>query len=57
MHLMLCLSALLTLVFVALTQHLMQSTMECENSAYSGLLPLQRGKAIYLYEKPSILVV
>ena len=28
MHLMLC---LLTLVFVALTQHLIQSTMRCEN--------------------------
>ena len=28
MHLMLCLS---TLVFVALTQHLTQSTMRCEN--------------------------
>ena len=33
MHLMLCLSTLLTLVFVGLTQHLMQSTMRCENSA------------------------
>ena len=33
MHLMLCLSTLLTLVCVALTQHLMQSTMRCENSA------------------------
>ena len=33
MHLMLdlCLSTLLTLVFVALTQHLIQSTMRCEN--------------------------
>ena len=31
MHLMLCLSALLTLVFVALTQHFIQSTMRCEN--------------------------
>ena len=28
MHLMLCLS---TLVFVALTQHLIQSTIRCEN--------------------------
>ena len=27
----LCLSTLLTLVFVALTQHLIQSTMRCEN--------------------------
>ena len=35
-----------TLVFVALTQHLIQSTMRCENSAKSGLLPLPRGKAI-----------
>ena len=33
MHLMLCLSTLWTLVFVALTQHLMQNTMMCENSA------------------------
>ena len=32
MHLMLCLSTLLTLLFVALTQHLIQSTMRCENS-------------------------
>ena len=31
MHLMLCLSTVLTLVFVALTQHLIQSTMRCEN--------------------------
>ena len=31
MHLMLCLSTLLTLVHVALTQHLIQSTMRCEN--------------------------
>ena len=31
MHLMLCLSTLVTLVFVALTQHLIQSTMRCEN--------------------------
>ena len=31
MHLMLCLLTLLTLVFVALTQHLIQSTMSCEN--------------------------
>ena len=31
MHLMLCLSILSTLVFVALTQHLIQSTMRCEN--------------------------
>ena len=31
MHLMLCLLTLLTLVFVALTQHLIQSTMRCEN--------------------------
>ena len=31
MHLMLCLSTLSTLVFVALTQHLIQSTMKCEN--------------------------
>ena len=31
MHLMLCLSTLSTLVFVALTQHLIQSTMRCEN--------------------------
>ena len=31
MHLMLCLSTLLTLVFVALTQHLIQSPMRCEN--------------------------
>ena len=31
MHVMLCLSTLLTLVFVALTQHLIQSTMRCEN--------------------------
>ena len=31
MHLMLCLSTLLTLLFVALTQHLIQSTMRCEN--------------------------
>ena len=30
MHLMLCLLTLLTLVFVALTQHLIQSTMRCE---------------------------
>ena len=30
-HLMLCLSTLSTLVFVALTQHLIQSTMMCEN--------------------------
>ena len=33
MHLTLCLSTLLTLVFVALTQHLMQSTIRCEDSA------------------------
>ena len=33
MYLMLCLLTLSTLVFVALTQHLMQSTMRCENSA------------------------
>ena len=31
MHLMLCLLTLLTLVFVALTQHLIQITMRCEN--------------------------
>ena len=31
LKLMLCLSTLLTLVFVALTQHLIQSTMRCEN--------------------------
>ena len=31
MHLMLCLSTLSMLVFVALTQHLIQSTMRCEN--------------------------
>ena len=31
MHLMLCLSTLLTLVFVTLTQHFIQSTMRCEN--------------------------
>ena len=31
MDLMLCLSTLSTLVFVALTQHLIQSTMRCEN--------------------------
>ena len=31
MHLMLCLSTLSTLVFVALTQHLIQTTMRCEN--------------------------
>ena len=31
MHLMLCLSTLSTLLFVALTQHLIQSTMRCEN--------------------------
>ena len=31
MHLMLCLLTLSTLVFVALTQYLIQSTMRCEN--------------------------
>ena len=31
MHLMLLLSTLSTLVFLALTQHLIQSTMRCEN--------------------------
>ena len=31
MHLMLCLLTLSTLVFVALTQHLIQSTMRCKN--------------------------
>ena len=31
MHLMLCLLTLLTLVLVALTQHLIQSTMRCKN--------------------------
>ena len=31
MHLMLCLLTLSTLVLVALTQHLIQSTMRCEN--------------------------
>ena len=31
MHLMLCLLTLSMLVFVALTQHLIQSTMRCEN--------------------------
>ena len=31
MHLMLCLSTLTTLVYVALTQHLIQSTMRREN--------------------------
>ena len=31
MHLMLCLLTLSTLVFMALTQHLIQSTMRCEN--------------------------
>ena len=31
MHLKHCLSTLLTLVFMALTQHLIQSTMRCEN--------------------------
>ena len=31
MHLMLCLSTLSTLAFVALTQHLIQSTMRCKN--------------------------
>ena len=48
MHWMLYLSRLLihTLVFVALTQHLIQSTMRCENSVQSGLSPLPGGKAI-----------
>ena len=31
MHLMLCWSTLSTMLFVALTQHLIQSTMRCEN--------------------------
>ena len=31
MHLMLCLLTLSTLLFVTLTQHLIQSTMRCEN--------------------------
>ena len=31
MHLMLCLSTLSTLVYVALTQQLIQSNMRCEN--------------------------
>ena len=31
MHLMLCLLTVSTLVFVALTQHLIQSTRRCEN--------------------------
>ena len=31
MHLMLCLSTLSILVFVAFIQHLIQSTMRCEN--------------------------
>ena len=31
MHLMLCLLTLSTLLFVALTQHLIQSTKRCEN--------------------------
>ena len=31
MYLMLCLSTLSTLVFVALTQHHIQSTMRCKN--------------------------
>ena len=35
-----------TLVFVALTQHLIQSTMRCENSVSSGFPPLLGGKAI-----------
>ena len=35
MHLMLCLSTLSTLVFVALTRHLIQSTMRCENCIHS----------------------
>ena len=31
MHLILCLSTLSTLVYVVLTQHLIQCTMRCEN--------------------------
>ena len=44
-----------TLVFVALTQHLIQSTIRCDNSTL--LSPLPGGKAICystIFEKPSI---
>ena len=52
-----------TQVFVVFTQHLIQSTMSCENSTLlckSGLSPLPGGKAICystVFEKPSILGV
>ena len=47
-----------TLVFVALTQHLIQSTIRCDNSTLFS--PLPGGKAICystVFEKPSILGV
>ena len=50
MHLMLCLSTLLTLVFVALTQHFIQSTMRCENCIDSVNIDSIDG----MVEKPSV---
>ena len=38
-----------TLLFVAPTEHFIQSTMRCENSAYSSLSPLPGGKAIWAF--------
>ena len=50
MHLMLCLLTLLTLVFVALTQHFIQSNMRCENCINNVNID-----SIGMVEKPLIL--
>ena len=49
MHLMLCLSTLSTLVFVALTQHLIQSNMRCENCIDSVLEILVSVNSVDMY--------
>ena len=53
-------SRLLILVFVALTQHLIQSTMRCENSTLLCIkwpLTPARREGYLLFKKPSILGV
>ena len=49
MHWMLCLSRLVILVFVALTQHCIQSTMRCENSTLHKVAscPSKGGRLLY----------
>ena len=58
-----CLSTLSILVFVVLTQHLIQSTMRCKNSTLLcikwPLTPARREGYFYstVFEKPSVLRV